>query len=115
MALCTSASVRARTFAAYGFVLSVYTVAIVGIPGALDPGSAFFIAVARVTEVSLGIMTTAAISHLVLPVSLAASLRSAIATGRTELADYAAALLRCVDTTPQRTTLIGRVIEIQQL
>src|SRR5882724_8918003 len=113
--LCTFASVQARNFAAYGFVLSGYTVAIVGIPGALDPGSAFFIAVARVTEVSLGIMTTAAISHLVLPVSLAASLRSAIATGRSELADYAAALLRGVDTTPQRTKLIGRVIEIQKL
>jgi len=43
----------ARNFAAYGFVLSGYTVAIVGIPGALDPGNAFFIAQARVTEISL--------------------------------------------------------------
>jgi len=113
--LCTFASVQARNFAAYGFVLSGYTVAIVGIPGALDPGNAFFIAVARVTEVSLGIMTTAAISHLVLPVSLAASLRRAIATGRAELADYAAALLRGADATQERTRLIGRVIEIQKL
>src|SRR5713101_5100748 len=40
--LCTFASKRARNFAAYGFVLSGYTVAIVGIPGALDPGNAFF-------------------------------------------------------------------------
>src|SRR6185295_3475357 len=113
--LCTFASVQARNFAAYGFVLAGYTVAIVGITGALDPGNAFFIAVARVTEISLGIITTAAISHLVLPVSLTASLRSAIATGRAELADYAAALLRGVDTTPQRTKLVGRVIEIQKL
>jgi nitrite reductase/ring-hydroxylating ferredoxin subunit len=57
--LCTFASKYARNFAAYGFVLSGYTVAIVGIPGALDPGNAFFIAVARVTEISLGIMATA--------------------------------------------------------
>src|SRR5712692_11946093 len=82
--LCTFASKHARNFAAYGFVLSGYTAAIVGIPGALDPGNAFFTAVARVTEISLGIMTTAAISHLVLPVSLADSLRRAVAAGRAE-------------------------------
>jgi uncharacterized membrane protein YccC len=113
--LCTFASKHARNFAAYGFVLSGYTVAIVGIPGALDPGNAFFIAVARVTEISLGIMTTAAISHLVLPVSLADSLRRAVATGRAELADYAAALLRGSDPTPQRTKLLGQVIAIENL
>src|SRR6266436_6796849 len=111
--LCTFASAQARNFAAYGFVLSGYTAAIVGIPGALDPGNAFFTAVARVTEILLGIMTTAAISHLVLPVSLAASLRRAVATGRAELADYAAALLRGADAIRERTRLIGRVIEIQ--
>src|SRR3954466_10333592 len=60
--LCTFASRHARNFAAYGFVLSGYTAAIVGIPGALAPENAFFIAVARVTEVSLGVITTAAIS-----------------------------------------------------
>src|SRR5882724_3788854 len=91
--ICTFASKYARNFASYGFVLSGYTVAIVGITGALDPGNAFFVAVARVTEISLGIMTTAAISQLVLPVSLAGSLRRAVATGRAELVEYAVALL----------------------
>src|SRR5262245_10501551 len=113
--LCTFASKQARNFAAYGFVLSGYTVAIVGIPGALDPGSAFFIAVARVTEISLGIMTTAAISHLVLPVSLSASLWRAVAAARAELADYASALLGGAATTSQRTKLLGGVIAIQNL
>src|SRR5260221_3828328 len=113
--LCTFASKHARNFAAYGFVLSGYTAAIVGIPGALDPGNAFFTAVARVTEISLGIMTTAAISHLVLPVSLAASLRRAVATGQAELADYAAALLGGRDTASQRTKLLGQVIAIENL
>src|SRR3954453_22307304 len=51
--LCTFASVRARNFTAYGFVLSGYTAAIVGITGTLDPGNTFFIAVARVTEISI--------------------------------------------------------------
>src|SRR6267154_1221710 len=113
--LCTFASKQARNFAAYGFVLSGYTAAIVGIPGALDPGNAFFTAVARVTEISLGIMTTAAISHLVLPVSLADSLRRAVATGRAELADYATALLGGRDTTSLWTKLLGQVIAIENL
>jgi uncharacterized membrane protein YccC len=113
--LCTFASKYARNFASYGFVLSGYTVAIVGIPGALEPGNAFFIAEARVTEISLGIIATAAISHLILPVSLADALRRAVATGRAELADYAAALLGGLDTTSLRAKLLGQVIAIEHL
>jgi uncharacterized membrane protein YccC len=91
--LCTYGAKRARNFAAYGFVLSGYTVAIVGIPAALAPASAFFLAVARVSEIAIGIGATAAISHLVLPVSLADALRRAIPASRSELAAYATALL----------------------
>ncbi len=116
IAFCTFGSQYARNWAAYGFVLSGYTVAIVGIPGALDPGNAFFIAVARVSEISLGIMTAAAVSHLVLPMSLAGALRRAVATGRADLADYAAALLLGGrDTTSLRTKLLGQVVAIENL
>ena len=61
--LCAFGSQYARNFAAYSFVLSGYTVAIVGIPGALDAGSAFYVATGRVTEISLGIIVAAAISR----------------------------------------------------
>ena len=61
LGLCTYASRYARGFAAYAFALSGYTVAIVGISGAFDPGNAFFIAVGRVSEISLGIIITATI------------------------------------------------------
>jgi uncharacterized membrane protein YccC len=113
--LCTFASKHAKNFAAYGFVLSGYTVAIVGIAGALDPANAFFIAVARVTEISLGIMTTAVISHLVLPLSLADSLRHAVTTARTELANYAAALVGGRGTALQQDRMLGQVIAIENL
>ena len=79
---CTIASKQTRNFASYGFVLSGYTAAIVGVTGALAPANAFGIATARVTEISLGIMVTALISHLVLPVSLADAVRNAVAVGR---------------------------------
>ena len=110
---CTFASKHARNFASYGFVLSGYTAAIVGIPGALDPGNAFYVAVARITEISLGIIVTATISHLVLPVSLAASLRQAIADARTGLADYALALLGGGDAGSLRTNLLGQAVAIE--
>ncbi len=113
--LCAFGSQYARNWAAYGFVLSGYTVAIVGIPGALDPVNAFYIAMGRVTEISLGIMTTAAISHLVLPMSLATSLRQAIAGARAEVSDYAIALLRGREATSLRTKLLGQAITIENL
>jgi uncharacterized membrane protein YccC len=113
--LCTFGSQYARNFAAYSFVLSGYTVAIVGIPGALDAGHAFYIATARVTEISLGIIVTALVSHIILPSSLAASLWQAIADVRGELADYTIAVLGNVDVVPARTKLIGKAIAIENL
>ena len=70
--LCAFGSQYARNWAAYSFVLSGYTAAIVGIPGALDAGTAFYLATGRVTEISLGIIVAATISHVVLPNSLVA-------------------------------------------
>jgi uncharacterized membrane protein YccC len=112
---CTYASKHARNFASYGFVLAGYTVAIVGIPGAADPGNAFFIAVARVTEISLGIITTAIVNHLVLPDSVANSLHRAIITGRAEFCDYAVAVLRSQGPSSLRIRLLHRVISIESL
>ena len=49
--VCTFGSQYARNFAAYSFVLSGYTAAIVGIPAALEANNAFYTATARVTEI----------------------------------------------------------------
>ena len=80
--LCAFGSQYARNFAAYSFVLSGYTVAIVGIPGALDAGNAFYIATGRVTEVCLGILVAATVNHIILPNSLGPQLWRAIAGAR---------------------------------
>src|SRR5215831_15179798 len=108
--LCTFGSQYARNFAAYSFVLSGYTVAIVGIPGALDPENAFYIAIARVTEISLGIVVTATVNHIILPSSLADSLWKAVAEVRERLAQYASALLAHGDAAPLRAKLINQAI-----
>ena len=68
--VCAFGSQCARNFAAYSFILSGYTVAIVGIPGALDAGNAFYIATGRVTEACLGIIAAATVNRIVLPSSL---------------------------------------------
>jgi uncharacterized membrane protein YccC len=91
--LCTFASQYARNFIAYAFVLSGYTVAIVGIPGALDAANAFYIAMARVTEISLGIIVTTTVNHVVFPRSLAGSLWQKVTDVRASLAQYISAVL----------------------
>jgi uncharacterized membrane protein YccC len=111
----TFGSQYAKNFAAYSFVLSGYTAAIVGIPGALDPGNAFYIATARVTEISLGIIATAAISHLVLPSALAASLWQVVDGAHAALGEYAAALCRGRDTAAMRAKLLGQALAIENL
>lgn len=113
--LCTFGSQYARNFAAYTFVLSGYTVAIIGIPGVLEAGNAFYIATARVTEISLGIIVTATVSHIVLPSSLGAALRQAVAGARTGLADYAVGLFDAGDAAPLRAKLLGEAIAIENL
>jgi uncharacterized membrane protein YccC len=53
-----------RNFASYCFQLAGYTVAIVGIPAALQPDGAYPLVVARFTEIVLGIICAALVSRL---------------------------------------------------
>ena len=63
---CNFAARAVRNFASYGFQLAGYTVAIVGIPAALDPSGAYPLVVARFTEILLGIICAALVSRLIL-------------------------------------------------
>ena len=113
--LCAFGSQYARDNTAYSFVLSGYTVAIVGIPGALDAGNAFYIAMGRVTEVCLGIILAATVDHIILPRSLSTPLWQAVAAARETLADYAVALFGPGDTAPLRAKLLSQAIAIENL
>ena len=62
---CNFAARAARNFASYGFQLAGYTVAIVGIPAALNPAAAYPLVVARFTEILLGIICAALVSRLI--------------------------------------------------
>ncbi|MET1079082.1 MAG: FUSC family protein [Pseudomonas sp.] len=67
LGLCTAASTLWRSAWAYAFVLAGYTVAIIGLPALAQPLSVFDQAVARCTEISLGILCATASSALLWP------------------------------------------------
>jgi uncharacterized membrane protein YccC len=77
---CNFAARAARNFASYGFQLAGYTVAIVGIPAALEPAAAYPLVVARFTEILLGIICATLVSRLILPRELSPKL---VSTSRT--------------------------------
>jgi uncharacterized membrane protein YccC len=72
--LCAFAARAVRNFATYSFQLAGYTVAIVGIPAALNPDAAYTIILARATEISLGVGCMALVSRLICPRELAPKL-----------------------------------------
>jgi len=111
--VCTFGSQYARNFSAYAFVLSGYTAAIVGVPGALNPNNAFYIATARVTEICLGIIIAAAIHRIVLPSSAVAALWRSVAAVRQALVDHVAAALDGDDAAKSTALLVTRAIAIE--
>ncbi|MDV9032018.1 FUSC family protein [Pseudomonas sp. RAC1] len=67
LALCTAASTQLRSAWAYAFVLAGYTVAIIALPAINHPLQVFDQAVARCTEICLGIVCATLSSALVWP------------------------------------------------
>lgn len=65
--LCTVGSAHNRNFRSYGFVLSGYTVALIGLPAALNPALTFNSVITRVTEITVGIVCAGLVSALVFP------------------------------------------------
>lgn len=68
---CLYVSLLDRTPRSYLFMLSGYTLALIGFPAVTDPGSIFDTAVARAEEITLGIICATLVSTLVLPRSVA--------------------------------------------
>ncbi|WP_375737973.1 FUSC family protein [Pseudomonas boanensis] len=67
LGLCTASSTLLRSAWSYSFVLAGYTVAIIGLPAIAHPLTVFDQAVARCTEISLGIICATFTSALLWP------------------------------------------------
>src|SRR5690606_30646719 len=67
VALCTGGSTLLRNARSYGFVLAGYTACMIAIPAIDDPLGVFNLAVARVTEITLGILCVAVVNDALFP------------------------------------------------
>lgn len=65
--LCTTGSTLLRNARSYGFVLAGYTACMIAIPASEAPLEVFNFAVARVTEIALGILCVAVINDALFP------------------------------------------------
>ncbi|KAF1070950.1 MAG: p-hydroxybenzoic acid efflux pump subunit AaeB [Pseudomonas citronellolis] len=74
LAFCTAGASLLHNFSSYGFVLAGYTAAIIALPSSADPLSVFDQAVARCSEIGLGILCASLVSLLLWPRRLARQL-----------------------------------------
>jgi uncharacterized membrane protein YccC len=86
--ICTAGAARNRNFRSYGFVLSGYTAALIGIPAAQHADASFLSAMTRVAEVSLGILCSGALSALVFPRHAGEQVRASVRKRFTAFVDY---------------------------
>jgi len=83
---CTFGAALNRSFRAYGFVLSGYTTALIGIPAMAHPDGVFLAATTRVSELSMGILCSAAVSSIVFPQRVSDTLRDVVRARYTRFA-----------------------------
>jgi uncharacterized membrane protein YccC len=69
--VCTAGAALLRNFSCYAFVLAGYTAAMIGMATVANPAGFFNYAVARCTEVTVGIICAGLVSDLIFPRSLA--------------------------------------------
>jgi uncharacterized membrane protein YccC len=113
--LCTFASQRVRSWANYGCVLAGYTAAIVGIPAALLPASAFYYANARFTEICLGVIVGACVAGLFAPAPMSRSLKDALAEARRNAVRYVAGVLAGAEAARERAAVIASAARVDEL
>src|SRR5712672_1876601 len=119
LCLCNFAARAVRNFASYGFQLAGYTVAIIGIPAALNPSGAYALVVARFTEILLGIACAALVSRLVLVRELSPKLVELVRTLTHRADGFASVLLDAhadrARVTAERTELAKAYLDVQAM
>lgn len=92
--LCLYAALLDRTPRAYIFMLAAYTVALVGLPQAIDPTALFDISVARAEETLIGVLASAVVQSILFPRSVTAfmqgKLNEILADARVSIGDVLA-------------------------
>jgi uncharacterized membrane protein YccC len=116
---CNFAARTVRNFASYGFQLAGYTVAIIGIPAALQPTGAYPLVVARFTEILLGIVCAALVSRLILLRELSPKLLELVRALARRAESFATVLLdpgtARERVTTERTELANAYLDVQTM
>ena len=118
LAVCIYISQLDRTPRAYAFLLSGYTAMIIGLPAVTAPGTVFDIAILRVQEITLGILSASLIHGVVFPVSVTGRLFTRIDAILAEARDWSVASLAGTPTPEldrERRRIATRVLELHQL
>ncbi len=100
LALCTFGARSFRNHVAYGWVLAGFTASIIGVGASAAPQHAFDVAVARVSEITLGVACALVFSTLLLPERLTAELLLVVQATRRDLVEY---LREVLLSAPERT------------
>jgi uncharacterized membrane protein YccC len=116
---CTAGAAFYRNFKSYGFVLSGYTAALVGLPAAMQPQAFFPIAVTRLSEVTLGILCAGVISDTILPRRLSDVIISNVQNRYTEFIAFVRASLAGTvgkqELESMHLRLVGNVISLESI
>jgi len=90
---CVAAAVRYRHFRWYGFVLAGYTAALIGIPNVTAPLGLLLAALTRAAEIAVGIVSSSAVSALVMPQRSSLALQRALRKRYDDFTVFAADVL----------------------
>lgn len=117
--LCLYLSLLDGTPRSYVFMLAGYTVALIGFPSVSEPGAIFDTAVARVEEISLGIICASLVSTIVFPRSVAPAVAARVDTWLSDARRLAQAVLLREGTSEtrraKRIKLATDIVEIDTL
>lgn len=115
--LCLYVSLLDRTPRSYVFMLAGYTAGLVGFPAASDPSAIFDIGLARVEEITIGILSATVVHSLVFPQGvgpvLLGRLDRALADAQRWVGDALKPAANPAQTTHTRLALAGEISDLR--
>ena len=111
--LCLYISLHDRTPRAYVFMLAGYTAALIGFPSVGAPDTVFDVALARVEEITLGIVCATLVHSIVLPQSLAPALMARLDRALGDARRWLRDALGAGSNVRDRRSLAGDITELR--
>ncbi|HEX8884478.1 MAG TPA: FUSC family protein, partial [Noviherbaspirillum sp.] len=111
--VCLYISLHDRTPRSYVFMLAGYTAALIGFPAVGAPDTVFDVALARVEEITLGIVCATVIHSVVLPQSMAPALLARLDRALDDARRWLRDALGAGSNASERRSLAGDITELR--